>query len=186
MDSRYQLYIYIYAFSRRIYPKRLTVHSAYTFFVSMCVPWELNPLPFALLTQCSTTEPQEHKNVQEDTQATVDPMVQPVLGVFIWLPWVLLPHESWCWGVPRHSMAWLFLFPYKHLRRSTSEISKGSVLSYYRNLGSLEYETSTAFPDALWAALLSRFFQRNLRCGGEAAVYIARCPSHFGGLCRAS
>ncbi len=25
-----------------------------------CVPWELNPQPFALLTQCSTTEPQEH------------------------------------------------------------------------------------------------------------------------------
>ncbi len=29
-------------------------------FVSMCVPWELNPQLFALLTQCSTTEPQEH------------------------------------------------------------------------------------------------------------------------------
>ncbi len=29
-------------------------------FISMCVPWELNPQPFALLTQCSTTEPQEH------------------------------------------------------------------------------------------------------------------------------
>ncbi len=28
-------------------------------FISMCVPWELNPRPFALLTQCSTTEPQE-------------------------------------------------------------------------------------------------------------------------------
>ncbi len=28
-------------------------------FISMCVPWELNPQPFALLTQCSTTEPQE-------------------------------------------------------------------------------------------------------------------------------
>ncbi len=27
----------------------------------MCVPWELNPQPFVLLTQCSTTEPQEHK-----------------------------------------------------------------------------------------------------------------------------
>ncbi len=27
---------------------------------SMCVPWESNPQPFALLTQCSTTEPQEH------------------------------------------------------------------------------------------------------------------------------
>ncbi len=35
------------------------VHSGYTFFVSMCVSWELNPQPFALLTQCSNTEPQE-------------------------------------------------------------------------------------------------------------------------------
>ncbi len=26
----------------------------------MCVPWELNPQHFALLSQCSTTEPQEH------------------------------------------------------------------------------------------------------------------------------
>ncbi len=26
----------------------------------MRVPWELNPQPFVLLTQCSTTEPQEH------------------------------------------------------------------------------------------------------------------------------
>ncbi len=49
---------YIYIFSRRFYPKRLTVHSGYTFFfISTCVPWELNPQPFALLTQCSTTEP---------------------------------------------------------------------------------------------------------------------------------
>ncbi len=30
-------------------------------FFSMCVPWELNTQPFALLTQCSTTEPQEHR-----------------------------------------------------------------------------------------------------------------------------
>ncbi len=30
------------------------------FFIIMCVPSELNPQPFALLTQCSTTEPQEH------------------------------------------------------------------------------------------------------------------------------
>ncbi len=30
-------YIYIYAFSRHFYPKRLTVHSGYTFFISMCV-----------------------------------------------------------------------------------------------------------------------------------------------------
>ncbi len=31
----------------------------FTYFFSMCVPWESNPQPFALLTQCSTTEPQE-------------------------------------------------------------------------------------------------------------------------------
>ncbi len=37
--------IYIYAFSRRFYPKRLTVHSGYTCFFSMCVPWESNPQP---------------------------------------------------------------------------------------------------------------------------------------------
>ncbi len=29
-------------------------------FISMCVPWESNPQPFELLTQCSTTELQEH------------------------------------------------------------------------------------------------------------------------------
>ncbi len=38
----------------------LQLHSGYTFFISTCVPWESNPQPFALLTQCSTTEP--HKN----------------------------------------------------------------------------------------------------------------------------
>ncbi len=35
----------------------LQLHSGY---ISMCVPWESNPQPFALLTQCSTTEP--HRN----------------------------------------------------------------------------------------------------------------------------
>ncbi len=45
--------IYMYAFSRCFYPKRRTVLSDYTCFVSMCVPWELNPQPFALLTQCN-------------------------------------------------------------------------------------------------------------------------------------
>ncbi len=32
-------------------------------FVSMCVPSELNPHPFALLTQYSTSEPQEHLEI---------------------------------------------------------------------------------------------------------------------------
>ncbi len=53
----------IYAFSIYFYPKRLTVHSGYTSFLSVCVPWELNPQTFVLLTQCSTTEPQKHSNM---------------------------------------------------------------------------------------------------------------------------
>ncbi len=31
------IYIYIYAFSRRFYSKGLTVHSSYTFVLSVCV-----------------------------------------------------------------------------------------------------------------------------------------------------
>ncbi len=31
----------------------------YMSFISMCVPWDMNPWPLVLLTQCSTTEPQE-------------------------------------------------------------------------------------------------------------------------------
>ncbi len=55
-----QFYIYIYAFSRRFYPKRLTIAFRLYIFISTCVPWESNPQPFAQLTQCSTTEP--HRN----------------------------------------------------------------------------------------------------------------------------
>ncbi len=36
-DQSIYYYIYIYAFSRRFYPKRLTVHSSYTFVLSVCV-----------------------------------------------------------------------------------------------------------------------------------------------------
>ncbi len=104
-----------------------------------------------------------------DTQATDDPMAQPVLGVFSWLSWVLLPRESWCWVIPRHSTAWLYFDAVRVNYR------KGM----YRNLGSVRYETSTAFLAVLWAAL-SRFFKRNLKCG-SAAAYIARRSSHFCG-----
>ncbi len=40
-------------------------------------------------------------------------------------------------------------------------------------------ETSTAFLAMLWAACLSRFLQRNLRCSGKAAAYLARGPTPF-------
>ncbi len=51
--------IYIYAFSRHFYPKRLT-YSGYNFFLSVCVFPGNWTTTFVLLTQCSTTEPQEH------------------------------------------------------------------------------------------------------------------------------
>ncbi len=51
--------LYIYVFSSRFYPKRFTVHSGYIFFVSMC-SLGIEPTTFALLTQCSIAEPQEH------------------------------------------------------------------------------------------------------------------------------
>ncbi len=76
--------------------------------------------------------------------------------VYLLLPWVLLPRESWFWAVPCHSTCvWLYLFPYKCLRRSTSEISKGNVLGYYHNLGSLRYFTRTVFLAVLCAAVAS-------------------------------
>ncbi len=51
---------YIYAFSRRFYPKRLTVHSGYNIFCQYMCSLGIESTTFALLTQCSTTEPQEH------------------------------------------------------------------------------------------------------------------------------
>ncbi len=57
---KYAIYIYIYQtlLSKATYLFRLYIF--FVCFISMCVPWELNPQPFVLLTQCSTTEPQEH------------------------------------------------------------------------------------------------------------------------------
>ncbi len=55
--------IYISAFSRHFYPKKLTVHfytcRLYICIVSMC-SLGIEPTTFALLMQCSTTEPLEH------------------------------------------------------------------------------------------------------------------------------
>ncbi len=53
------IYIYIYAFSRRFYPKRLTVHSGYTYFCQYMCSLGIKPTTFALLTQCSNHWPTE-------------------------------------------------------------------------------------------------------------------------------
>ncbi len=48
-------YIYIYAFSRRFYPKRLTLHSSYSFtFYQLLLSLGIEPMILALLAPCST------------------------------------------------------------------------------------------------------------------------------------
>ncbi len=49
------VYIYIYAFSRRFYPKRLTLHSSYSFtFYQLLLSLGIEPMILALLMPCST------------------------------------------------------------------------------------------------------------------------------------
>ncbi len=51
----YCIYIYSYAFSRRFYPKRLTVHSSYSFtFYQLLLSLGIEPMILALLAPCST------------------------------------------------------------------------------------------------------------------------------------
>ncbi len=76
------------------------------------------------------------------------------------------------------SLVWRGVGPARQLPRNASSIG------YCRNLGSLRNGTSTAFLAVLWAALLSSFRRRNLRCGSKAAAYIARRPTYFGGQVR--
>ncbi len=53
-NVNYNLYIYIYAFSRCFYPKRFIVQSGYTyFFCGYVCSLGIEPTTFALLTQCS-------------------------------------------------------------------------------------------------------------------------------------
>ncbi len=50
-----EMYIYIYAFSRRFYPKRLTLHSSYSFtFYQLLLSLGIEPMILALLAPCST------------------------------------------------------------------------------------------------------------------------------------
>ncbi len=54
LDPEY-IYIYIYAFSRRFYPKRLTLHSSYSFtFYQLLLSLGIEPMILTLLAPCST------------------------------------------------------------------------------------------------------------------------------------
>ncbi len=92
--------------------------------------------------------------------------------------WVLVASRS----MSLHGMIGLVPILTSISRRSTSEISKGNMLGYYRNLGSLRYGNEYCVPGRAMSCMLGCFL-RNLRCGGN---YIARHPSHFGGLWRAA
>ncbi len=73
-ENENKLYCQVYLHIRGICYSDRNMNARYTFmhladaFIQsdlqyiqvMHVPWELNPQPFVLLTQCSTTEPQEH------------------------------------------------------------------------------------------------------------------------------
>ncbi len=126
-------------------------------------------------------------HLRGNTQSTDDPQGSPCAWCILLTPLGLIPHESWFWVVPRHSTAWLDWFPYSvETRRNTSDISKGNVLGYYRNLGSLKYENEYCVPGHAMSCTLGCFLLRNRRCSGRVAYYMARRLSYFGGLWRAA
>ncbi len=125
-ESRLQyiyIYIYIYAFSRRLYTKRFRLYIIIFFiyfFISMCVPWELNPWPFALLTQCSTTEPQEQYLPQ---------------GRVLWIreapataPWLRVSRAQW-------TVLWIYMQTYPLFSRFC--LNSLSALNYLSALNCL-------------------------------------------------
>ncbi len=97
----------------------------------------------------------------------------------VWL--TPLGPESWFCVVPNHSTAWLDWFPYSvKLDAVRVKYRKGAYSVTIVTSVPWDMGMSTAFLAVLWAARLSCFIRRNLRCGGRAADYIARCPSYFG------
>ncbi len=82
-------------------------------------------------------------NLRDNTQATDAPLAHSVLGVFSWLPWVLLPGESWCWVVPRHSTDVIVL------QRSTSDVFNAVRGKYRKGTYSVTIVTSVPW-DMEW------------------------------------
>ncbi len=96
---------------------------------------------------------------------------------------------------PHHSTAWLYWFPICILnkRRSTSEVSKGNVFSYYCNLGSLRYRNEYCIPccamvlyDSVVASVdvNLRILWRSGRLYSQTPRPFWRALARFGGHCR--
>ncbi len=105
-------YIYIYAFSRRFYPKRLTLHSSYSFtFYQLLLSLGIEPMILALLVPCST----------------------------IWATGKLYCHYMfYCWSsmimssyfnvfAPKNDKDLCWYRPKPHFARSVSKLLEGSV-----------------------------------------------------------
>ncbi len=96
---------------------------------------------------------------------------------------------------PHHSTAWLYWFPICVLnkRRSTIEVSKGNVLCYYRNLGSLRYGNEYCIPCramALYDSVIAsvdvnlRILWRSRRLYSQTPRPFWQALARFGGHCR--
>ncbi len=69
------IYIYIYAFSRRFYPKRLTVHSSYSFYILSALAFPGNRthdlgVASAMLYQLSYRKATDAKTIKLDNSWT--------------------------------------------------------------------------------------------------------------------
>ncbi len=108
-------------------------------------------------------------------------MAQPVFGVFYWRPWVLLTRESWFWVFPPYSTARLYWFPYRVFNAVQVKYRKGMYSVTIVTSVPWDVWTSTAFLAVLWAACLSRFFRRNLRCGRRRAIdsFLKHCTNQW-------
>ncbi len=71
-------------------------------------------------------------------------------------------------------------------RCSTSGISKGNLLGYYRNLVSLRYGNEYCVSGRAMSCMPQSLHSKKSEMRHEAATYIARRPTHSGRLWRAA
>ncbi len=111
----------------------------------------------------------------------------PCAWCILLTPLGLIPHESWFRVILHHSTAWLDWFPYSvDTRRSTSEILKGNILGYYRNLGSLRYGNEYCIPGHAISCtprlLPSDKSEMRWQSSWLCSQTLLPCWTHYGGL----
>ncbi len=84
IQYRCDITFHIYAFSRHFYPKRLSVHSGYTFFCQYVCSLGIEPTTFALLTQCWATGTYQKSMKVSDLNKTSNIVFFVHIFIFIW------------------------------------------------------------------------------------------------------